>query len=832
MRNAAFDCVRSRALILSGMLVALCWQCFGQAIPITGRHVGPQAYPQPYPRAPQYAPAPAGQAVPYGRATAPKRWFFSRPPRSRQPVPPAAMGSRLPLQAPAGARPSIQPGGGYYMRPLPTYTPRVAPPPPSPPPIVASIELYPVESVNPTRTQHTFIATLRDSGGNPVGGQRVEWTLEQGPELVGAIVSAGIPPTGYSTGKISNSFAVSYTSVAPVACNQGTPSTEDDFVLGIGQAWCTITSSIAGDSRIIAFAPAIADSTKHKAFAIKHWRDVEVVFPPDATNKAGTQHTLNVLVRESSGRPHVGYRVSWEITDNTPAAHFVSTRGTTASSVTDSTGQATAVLEQDAPVSGDNVVSISVIDTDGTLVASHMFRKTWRAPSIAITKAGPAEAYLNDRITYTITVSNPSETMAEGVVVTDDLPSQFAYVESSPSGTASGGRIVWQLGSIPGGTERTVSVAVTAGAVGEWVNRARVETMEGLSAEAQATTRVASAAISINKTGPAEAILGTKVPYTLTVQNTGDMAATNVVVRDTIPAGMSHPSGGALQWNVGVLAPGQTWSQQIALQADQEGTHTNRATVTADRGLRDDAEATTIVRAPKLVIEKTGPSERVTDQKAKYTIVVSNPGTAPAKDVVVTDALPMGALFEAASEGGQPAGGTVRWDLGQIAPRGQRSLTITLRLTRQGNICNKATATALGGLSATAEACTKVIGKVAMHIDSDDTEDPVDQGGQTTYVVKVRNEGTSTTTRVLLEDELPSQMELVSADGPTKAVIAGRKVTFEPVDVWKPGEEKIYRIVGRVVNVGDGEAVNTATLRCAEFETPVISQEGTKIYSK
>ena len=838
-------------LIAACAIVALSCQCFGQALSSSGpRGVPyptgpvPQYMPmQPVPVAPQYGPMPPPAGAPQAYAVpqyapmqpapgapqgyaAPQSngWSFRRPPRSRQPVPPAAMGTNLPLDAPQGARPSIQPGGGYYMRPLPTYTP--PPPPPPPVVIVASIEIHPIESVNPTLTQHTFVATVRDSQGNPVGGQRVEWTMEHGPDLVGAFVQAGPAPGG----KLSSSFAVSTTSSAPVVYNQATPSRGDDFVLGIGQAWCTITSSMAGDSRIVAMAPAIADPTKHKAFAIKHWRDVKVIFPPDATNKAGTQHTLTVFVRESGGRPHVGYRVSWEITDNDPSAHFVSTRGTTATSLTDSAGQAVVVLEQDAPVSGDNVVAIHVSDSTGTAVASHLFRKIWRAPAIAITKSGPAEAYLNDRVTYSITVSNPSDTMAENVVLTDDLPSQFAYVESSPSGTASGGRVVWHLGTISGGTERTVALTVTAAAVGDWVNRARVETGEGLSAEAQAPTRIASAAISISKTGPSTAILGAQVPYSMTVQNTGSMSATNVVVRDLVPTGMSHPSGAALQWDVGMLAAGQSWTQQVSLRADQEGTHTNRATVTADRGLQDEAQATTVVSAPKLEITKTGPKERRVDQKATYAIVVSNPGSAPAESVVVTDTLPAGATFEGASDGGQLAGNTVRWDLGRIEPRGQRSLEIKLRLTQQGNICNRVNATAASGLSDNAEACTSVIGKDAMHIDSEDTEDPVDLGSRTTYIIRVRNEGTSRATQVQLENELPTQMEFVSASGPTNYVQDGRKVAFEPVAVWAAGEEKVYKITGKVVDVGNGNAVNSATLRSAEFKTPVISQEGTNVY--
>lgn len=83
----------------------------------------------------------------------------------------------------------------------------------------------------------------------------------------------------------------------------------------------------------------------------------------------------------------------------------------------------------------------------------------------------------------------------------------------------------------------------------------------------------------IDKSAPAIVLSGSPITYTLRVTNTGDLAASNVVVTDVIPSGASYLSGGTkvgntVQWAVGTLAPNAAAQVQFIVTATQTITNT------------------------------------------------------------------------------------------------------------------------------------------------------------------------------------------------------------------------------------------------------------------
>ena len=107
-------------------------------------------------------------------------------------------------------------------------------------PHAVHLEVRPIESTNPVRTQHVLIATVYDEKGQPRRDRRVEWMLEG----VGNIVE--VDESGYFAGrgyKVDNKYAVSYTDYCEHTLHRGSTSHVDDVVIHPGQTWCVITSA-------------------------------------------------------------------------------------------------------------------------------------------------------------------------------------------------------------------------------------------------------------------------------------------------------------------------------------------------------------------------------------------------------------------------------------------------------------------------------------------------------------------------------------------------------------------------------------------------------------
>jgi uncharacterized repeat protein (TIGR01451 family) len=104
------------------------------------------------------------------------------------------------------------------------------------------------------------------------------------------------------------------------------------------------------------------------------------------------------------------------------------------------------------------------------------------------------------------------------------------------------------------------------------------------------------------------------VNYSLTVQNKGPDAATNVQLADPAPAGITYLTASSSQGSctvapalvtcaLGTLAPGQTVTIAISGRSDTVGSHTNTATVTGSGGRETNAadntaSAVTVTPAP------------------------------------------------------------------------------------------------------------------------------------------------------------------------------------------------------------------------------------------
>jgi uncharacterized repeat protein (TIGR01451 family) len=189
------------------------------------------------------------------------------------------------------------------------------------------------------------------------------------------------------------------------------------------------------------------------------------------------------------------------------------------------------------------------------------------------------------------------------------------------------------------------------------------------------------------------------------VANTGTVAATNVVVTDSIPAGLTitNVSPAACSWagqlvtcNLGTLGPGQSVTITITVTATEGACPSivNRAHVTyggTTAGGSADSNAVTVgVNCePDLQIVKnsSAPARGVESGDGfTYTITVTNNGNATATGVVVTDSIPAGLRVDDVDGPNCSVDGRlVTCDVGDLAAGA--SVTITIAVTATERAC-------------------------------------------------------------------------------------------------------------------------------------------------
>ncbi|MFO0973646.1 MAG: DUF11 domain-containing protein [Phycisphaerae bacterium] len=230
--------------------------------------------------------------------------------------------------------------------------------------------------------------------------------------------------------------------------------------------------------------------------------------------------------------------------------------------------------------------------------------------------------------------------------------------------------------------------------------------------------------------------------------------------------------------------------------------------------------------APMVEITKNCPHLRYVGREATFEIMVTNRGTGPASNVVVTDALPAGAQFLSADSGGQRQGSNVMWSIGSLGAGESKTMKVNVRCDTITTLRNVATVTWCGMGQAVCELPVK--GIPAILLECVDDPDPVEIGTQTTYTIMVTNQGSETGTNIRVECTLPREEEFVRAGGATQGSAEGKMVKFAPLATLAPKARASFTVT--VKGVAAGDCRFAVSMKSDQIETPVGETESTNVY--
>jgi len=168
------------------------------------------------------------------------------------------------------------------------------------------------------------------------------------------------------------------------------------------------------------------------------------------------------------------------------------------------------------------------------------------------------------------------------------------------------------------------------------------------------------------------------------------------------------------------------------------------------------------------------------------------------------------------------------WRLGAI-PAGQKPMISVKGLAKgAGDPINQAVAQADGGLEAKASIAVHLEGVPALLLEVVDLEDPIEVGAETTYEIRVVNQGTSATTNLQIIATVPAGMTTRDATGPAPHRLQGQQVIFEKLPSLAAKADALYRV--KVVGDKPGDMRFKVQMTSDQLRSPVYEEESTRVY--
>jgi|GEM_PF-1983604 len=455
---------------------------------------------------------------------------------------------------------------------------------------------------------------------------------------------------------------------------------------------------------------------------------------------------------------------------------------------------------------------------------------TGHSPVLVVETTGPRKIVIGKSANYSILVKNNGSVAARDVIVSIKVPEWAEVIGmeaksrdvEKPSNTSDG--VQWTLRRLKGKGEEELILKVVPRQglpfdLSIEVSHAPVLT--------QASIEVQEPKLMMALTGPGEVMYGKQEIYKLTLSNPGTGDAEGVELT-LLPTNAGDPT--PAPHRIGGLRAGESKVIELELTARQGGTLKINAVATAAGGLKTTIDESILVRKAALIVAVQGSKFRYAGTESAYEIQVSNPGNATAQNVQLHAMLPPGAKFISASNRGRfdAENGRVVWQLSNMAPAAEQSVSWSCELTEAGLTRIQAACSADNELRNSAAFLTDVEAVADLALSVTDPRGPLPVGHEMVYEVTVENRGTKSAEAVEIIGSFSDGVEATSAaGGPTFEIKTGQ-ITFAPIPVLEPGQSITLKVTAKASTPGNH--VFRAELICDSIDTRIAKEESTRFF--
>ena len=375
----------------------------------------------------------------------------------------------------------------------------------------------------------------------------------------------------------------------------------------------------------------------------------------------------------------------------------------------------TASGEIDNTVTLQSMLQTDTDDSDNTATAPI---NSATAADLAIVKTVDVSSpNVHSDITYTLTATNNGPDDATSVKVTDTLPGNVTFV-SATTATGSWSAGTWDIGNLANGATATLDLKVSVDKAGSIANSAAIagdqyDPVSANNTDTVTTNQSVTLALAKTVNDPTPNV-GDSVTFTVSLANHGTNTATNVVINDKLPAGLTyvsddgataydHTSG---DWTVASIATGATVRLHIVatidppvVATDTPAPVTNTATVTSvdeHQSDTDNDSASALVTPKSADLEVTKEVDNANPEigdTVNFTVTLKNRGPDTATNVTLSDPLPDGLTWPPSETVTGYNDTTGVWTVGTLAKNATATLHLAEIVAVGGDHTNTASVT-------------------------------------------------------------------------------------------------------------------------------------------
>lgn len=453
------------------------------------------------------------------------------------------------------------------------------------------------------------------------------------------------------------------------------------------------------------------------------------------------------------------------------------------------------------------------------------------SPCLEVETEGDARSIVGQESIYRIKVFNRGNGAAEQVVLSTEIPPWIDILQPEISvGTTSilptekpdnTRDFIWKISRIEPNGEAQLVLHLVPQERKSMDLRVRYDFFKP---SAVAKLIAQEAILEMELEGPDEVLWGSKIGYKLFVRNTGNGDAEDVKL-ELLQTGVDAKS-----CDLPVLKPGEEQVIDVDVWTGKQDAIDINIVASGLHGVTQKVARKVTVLRPNVVMTVESPASQFVGNQAEFLIKIRNAGTAPAKNVVLEAAIPLGTQYISCSGGGKLAPkNKVVWDI-EMIPVGDAFIASVLCEPKREGMCKLDTLIRdKSGVLGQCSGGVNAVAIVELKLDVDYPQGPVEIGDEAVYTINVSNRGSKAAEGVEVIAAFARGVEPYAIEG-ENAYMNDGQVVFDKIASIAAGQTVMLKVKSRADRAGN-HRVRTDVI-CSNINVHLVNEHTTYFYKK